>query len=517
MKTNILDYLERGGLLSAPDKVWIRDGDLSWTFAQFADRISRIGTACISADVGVGGVVAVVMENSAHMLAADFGIAKAGGAFINIDISLPSARMHAILDSVLPSLIIVSRAQYDKVPMSMRAKTLIYDSILESVIDAAALTTRRAMVIDTDPVCLICTSGSTGVPKAVALSHRGLIDFGDWFDRCFVFDSSDIVGSLSPLFFDGYIPGLLMSLLHGGQFVILPKEAASFPVKLAEQLALNNITFIFWVPSTLVPIAKLQILDQMRLPHLRFVGFAGEVMPPSTLSYLRGALPHAQFVNFYGPIEISVICTYFVVPKDFPFDKSVPIGLPCSNTRVLILDENNLPCELGQPGELCVAGSCVALGYWNNPEKTAAAFVNNPLISSYVEKIYRTGDLASREADGTILFIGRKDFQIKHQGYRIDLGEIEHVADIHLGVKSCSILYDKEARNIVLFYESDTELSAKYIRTKLGAHLPKYMLPTKIFRLDSMPLNPNGKIDRKLLETQVNKILKESYNENKNS
>lgn len=504
MKINILDYLDQGGLKSNPDAVWIKDGTLEWTFSQFADRVNRIGSALLFRGIGVGDVVAVFVPNSAHVLAADFGVLRAGGAFMNIDVSLPTSRMRAIFDSVKPSLILVTQEECEKIPKDLQKNTVIYEELLETVITAVALNDRRALVIDTDPACLITTSGSTGVPKAVALSHRGLIDFGEWFDSRFDFNGSDVVGSLSPLFFDGYLPGLFMSLLHGGKFVILPREAASFPVKLAEQLAINAVSFIFWVPSTLVPIAKLKVLDNLPLPSLRFVGFAGEVMPPTALSYLRRLLPHALFVNFYGPIEISVICTYFVVPPDFPEDKPVPIGLPCANTRILILDDNEAPCKPGQPGELCVAGSCVALGYWNNPEKTATAFVANPLTPSYAEKIYRTGDIASLEADGTISFIGRKDFQIKHQGYRIDLGEIEHAADVTLGAKSCSVLYETEKRNIVLFYEADVELDVQYIRMQMLVYLPKYMLPTRIIRLETMPLNPNGKIDRKLLAAKLN-------------
>jgi acyl-CoA synthetase (AMP-forming)/AMP-acid ligase II len=501
MKTNILDYLDEGGLNLNPDGVWLKDGILEWSFSQFADRASSIGSALLMRGVGVGEVVAVFIPNSAHVLAADFGVARAGCAFMNIDVSLPAPRVRAILDSVEPRLIIVSKALYDTIPWVHQVKTVVYEDLLDTEISAKDLYKRQAAVIDTDPACLITTSGSTGVPKAVALSHRGLIDFGEWFDSRFEFNGNDVVGSLSPLFFDGYIPGLFMSLLHGGKFVILPRETAAFPVKLVEQLAINEVSFIFWVPSTLVPIAKLKVLDNFPLPRLRFVGFAGEVMQPTALSYLRKVLPKAVFVNFYGPIEISVICTYFVVPLDFPSDKPVPIGLPCYNTRILILDENDALCKPGQPGELCVAGGCLALGYWNNPEKTSIAFVTNPLIRSYEQKIYRTGDIATMEDDGTIYFVGRKDFQIKHQGYRIDLGEIEHAADVTLEAKSCCVIYNSETRNIVLFYEGDIELNAQDIRTRMGVQLPKYMLPTKITRLEKMPLNPNGKIDRKLLST----------------
>ena len=504
MRMSILNYLDRGGLVSSPQSIWLQDGDLAWSFDQFSARTRGIGSALIEVGVTINDVVAVFLPNSAHVLAADFGILRAGAVFMNLDVTLPRARLRAIFDSVLPRLILVTRELCEKIPVDLLYKTIVYEDLMDATIDEMALTERLTEVIDTDPACLICTSGSTGVPKAVALSHRGLIDFGDWFDQRFDFNANDVVGSLSPLFFDGYIPGLLMSLLHGGRFVILPKEAAAFPVKLADQLAQHEVSFIFWVPSTLVPMAKLNILNSVPLPKLRFVGFAGEVMPPTTLTYFRRFLPHAQFVNFYGPIEISVICTYFVVPSNFSEDQPVPIGLPCANSRVLILDDDDLLCAPGQAGELCIAGSCVALGYWNNPEKTSASFVRNPLVTSRAEIIYRTGDIAVLGDDGNILFVGRKDFQIKHQGYRIDLGEIEHAADVRLGVKAVSVVYDRDARTIVLFYESGCEISAQEIRSSLGVLLPKYMLPQKIVRIETMPLNPNGKIDRKLLESSIN-------------
>ena len=503
MKTNILDFLDAGALTHSPGATFVKDGELCWTFSEFGERVDRIGSALLQLEIGIGDAVAVFIHNGAPVLAADFGILRTGAAFMNIDVGLPATRLGALFANVKPRAIIVTEATRDSLPADLAAQVVVYDDLLTADIDPAALAQRRPEIIDTDAACLIATSGSTGTPKAVALSHRGLIDFGDWFDQRFDVSADDVVGSLSPLFFDGFIPGLFMSLLHGAQFVILPKESAAFPIKLAGELEKHGVTFIFWVPSTLVPLAKLRILDKIALPRLRFVGFAGEVMPPSALSYLRQALPDATFVNFYGPIEISVICSYFVVPKDFPHDYPIPIGVACGNTRIVILDDNERRCELGQPGELCVSGSSVALGYWNDPATTSQAFVRNPLVTTHAETIYRTGDVASFDDGGVITFIGRKDFQIKHQGYRIDLGEIEYAADVALGFDAVSVIYDRETRNIVLFYEAAAEWAALEVRTRLAVRLPKYMLPHKIVRLDAMPLNANGKIDRKQLESTL--------------
>lgn len=502
MKTNLLDYQKYSASNAMPEKVWLRDSENTFTFAEFANRAAQIGTELIQQNIEIGNVVAVFIPNSAHIVVADFGILHAGAAFLNIDVTLPSARIQAVLDSVQPKCIITTVALAQSLPSAWQAHALIYETQFTQTANHTALAARRAQSIDTDPACLITTSGSTGTPKAVALSHRGLIDFCDWFNETFTFSAEDVVGSLSPLFFDGYIPGLFMSLLHGGEFVILPKESAVFPAKLVEQMAEHKISFIFWVPSALVNVAKLKILDSIPLPSLRFVGFAGEVMPPSTLAYLRQHLSQAQFVNFYGPIEISVICTYFDVPKDFPEDQPVPIGKACANTRILILDEHDALCPPGKTGEICVAGSCVALGYWNNPEKTAQAFASNPLITAYHDTIYRTGDLATADEHGIISFVGRKDFHIKHQGYRMDLGEIEHIADIHLPIKACCVLYDKETHNIIMVYSAEAELPLQKIRSILSTYLPRYMLPTKYHFLETMPLNPNGKIDRRGLESK---------------
>jgi non-ribosomal peptide synthetase component F len=321
----------------------------------------------------------------------------------------------------------------------------------------------------------------------------------DWVFTRFAFDGSEIIGSLSPFYFDIYTLELFLCLAKGATLVIVPEQSAIFPGTLLEFIAAQAISFVFWVPTIMVNIANQQLLSRWPLPQLRRVFFAGEVFPTKSLNYWRRHLPEAIFVNLYGPIEISVDCTYFVVDRDMADGERLPIGRPCRNSDILILDEQDRPAQGDQLGELCVRGSSLALGYWNNPERTAEVFVQNPLNPHYPELIYRTGDIVYRNERGEIMIVGRKDFQVKHLGYRIDLGEVEHAALQVGGIRNACVTYNQDKKEIVLFFESAHELSAANIREQLSAYLPKYMLPTVLKRIDQLPRNPNGKIDRQLL------------------
>jgi non-ribosomal peptide synthetase component F len=325
----------------------------------------------------------------------------------------------------------------------------------------------------------------------------------DWAFQRLGLDGSEVIGSLSPFYFDIYTLELYLCLAKGATLVIIPEQCAAFPAKLLDFMVAQAISFIFWVPTVMVNIANQNLLAKWKLEALRKVFFAGEVFPTKHLNYWRRHVPGALFVNLYGPIEITVDCTYFVVDRDFADDEKLPIGFPCRNTDILILNEQNQPAKVDEPGELCVRGSSLALGYWNNPEKTAEAFVQNPLNPHYPELIYRTGDLVYRDHRGEIMFIGRKDFQIKHLGYRIELGEIEHAVLQVEGVRHACVVYQQGRKEITLFFESDDELAPAFIRERLTAFLPKYMLPTVFHRMDQLPRNPNGKIDRQELAGRV--------------
>lgn len=251
----------------------------------------------------------------------------------------------------------------------------------------------------------------------------------------------------------------------------------------------------------MVNIANLQLFESVKMPYLKKILFAGEVFPTKHLNYWIEHIPEATYINLYGPIEITLDCTYYIVNENLPNDVPIPIGWPCRNSDVLILNNDDELADINEKGELCVRGTSLAMGYYNDPEKTSKAFVQNPLNKNYPELIYRTGDVVFKNDKNEIIFVGRKDFQVKHLGYRIDLNEIEHVIVNSWGkINNASILYLSEKKEICLIYEGADEISPSKFRQELANYLPKYMLPTQFRFLKELPRNPNGKIDRNLLK-----------------
>ena len=447
--------------------------------------------------------MAVFLPKSAETVFVDLGIVYSGNCYANLDTNSPPERLKAILEN-LDSALIITSCKLTPVLLGIGVEQkhllVIEDSAQHSSRwDERQLRARRERIIDTDPLCIIHTSGSTGLPKGVALNHRSTVDFMDWAFERLELSGGEVIGSLSPFYFDIYTMELYLSLAKGATLVIIPEQMAPFPAKLLEFLATQSVSFIFWVPTIMVNIANQDLLGHLALPSMQKVLFAGEVFPTKHLNYWRRNLPKAIFVNLYGPIEITVDCTYFIVDREMADDEKLPIGFPCRNSDVLIITDENRSAEVDELGELCVRGTSLALGYWNNPERTAQAFVQNPLQTHYPELVYRTGDTVYRNAQGEIMFVGRKDFQIKHMGYRIELGEIEHASLQIVGIKQACVVYVSESKEIVLYFESDYVLTTSDIRRQLKAHLPKYMLPTVCKRVEHMPKNANGKIDRMLL------------------
>lgn len=507
MIKNILEYFELT-IQKHSEKIAVVDGERCVTFQELAHNAWAVGTAILQKSHGqIKQPVAVFLPKSVECITADIGIIYSGNAYMNLDVKTPMQRIGNIIKLVQPAYIITDEKYLDVLKtVYPTEQILLIDNLVKEMPAHEALLKHLEQVIDTDPLCLINTSGSTGTPKSVVLNHRSFIDYTTWAIETTNLREDEILGSIAPSVFDHFSYELCLIMVHSCTMCIVPETYMIFPVKLLQFVAEQKVTYIFWVPTIMVNIANMDLLSRIHLENVRMVWFAGEVFPTKQFNYWKKHLPKAKFVNLYGPTEITVDCTYYIVEREFSDSEPLPIGYPCRNTDILILDENNnLVTEKNVEGELCVRGTSLAMGYYNNPEKTAAAFVQNPLNTAYPEKIYKTGDIVFINNYGEIVYKGRYDSLIKHMGKRIELGEIEHIFVNKMQiVKNACALYDYKKKEIVLVYESNEEKPVAEMRKLVASELPNYMIPTKYIRKDILPRNTNGKIDRLKLKEEVN-------------
>jgi amino acid adenylation domain-containing protein len=507
MQINIIEYFSNT-LEEYREKTAVIEGDVKISFEQLRYQSVALASALVDKCNVLNSPIAVYLPKSIAIVIADMAVTYSGNVYMNLDIKAPIERIHNILNQVEPAIIITDNYHLNII------KPIIPDSCDICLIEGSytfnqgqenSLLERLTYLIDTDPYCIINTSGSTGTPKSVVLNHKSFIDFMEWSTETLEIEMDEIIGSLSPAIFDIYSHELCMMMSRSSTIVILPEQMSAFPLKILEILKRENVSYIFWVPTIMVNIANMDLLGKIELSTLRTVWFAGEVLPTKQYNYWHKYLPETKFVNLYGPIEITLDCTYFIINREFDDSEPLPIGFPCRNTSLLILNESNQPCKPEEEGELCVRGTSLAMGYYNNWEKTKAVFTQNPLNTKYPEIIYRTGDIVSMNSNGEIIFKGRRDTLVKHLGYRIELGEIEHIVvnTLHLVANGC-VVYYKQNKEITLIYEALEDIPIAEFRKQIGQSLPKYMIPTKYIRIDKMPMNPNGKIDRLLLNSQIN-------------
>lgn len=506
MKYNILDYFH-ATVNDSGDRIAIIEGENKITFNELNTKSKLLANILIDKVNLINKPIAVYLPKSIESVIADIAITISGNVYMNLDIKTPIERIKNIVQLISPTIIITNTEYQNTLNEIVGSCVLInIDHIVfNGTINESILENRLSKIIDTDPMCIINTSGSTGTPKGVVLNHRSFIEFTEWALKTFSFSNCEIIGSLSPLVFDIYSFELCLLMSKGSTLILIPDSLASFPIKILKILEQKKVTFIFWVPTIMVNISNMNLLPSVDLSTLKLVWFAGEVFPTKQFNYWKKHLPDSTFVNLYGPIEITLDCTYFIVNRDFKDEEPLPIGIACKNTEILILNDDDRPVYQDEDGELCVRGTSLAMGYYNNPEKTSLVFVQNPLNTSYPELIYRTGDIVSINENNEILFKGRKDSLIKHLGYRIELGEIEHIIVNKLKlVNNVCIVYQFSKKEITMYYESDVEIPVSEFRISIGNELPKYMVPTVYIRLDILPRNTNGKIDRLFLKQQIN-------------
>lgn len=500
MKINLIEYFVET-VRRFPERNAIIDGERKVTFNELDVQARKLAQTIIDTCQCKNRPVAMFMPKCAEAAVADLAITYSGNAYMNLDVKNPAERLGNIFALIQPAAVITNtkfKAIIEPIAVANNATVINVEDLNTEAPTQEALLARIFDLIDTDPYCIINTSGSTGTPKGVVLNHKSFIDFmAQTFDE-YRFSEQDVIGSLSPVVFDIWSYEMCLLMGKGASIVVIPDTYSAFPVKILQLMQQHNVSYIFWVPTIMVNIANMSLLQQVPLPTLRLCWFAGEVFPTKQFNIWRHSLPQTTFANFYGPIEITLDCVYYTVEREIADDEPIPIGKPFRNTDILILDENNQNVtEANKEGELCIRGTSLAMGYYNNPEKTAAAFVQNPLNHSYPEIIYRTGDLVFINSRGEIVFKGRKDSLIKHMGYRIELGEIEHVIINTLKlVKNGCVVYNHQRKEITLYYEAENELTAADFRKSIGNTLPKYMIPVVYHHLLELKRNTNGKIDR---------------------
>ena len=379
---------------------------------------------------------------------------------------------------------------------------LTFEELMQTEPDFDRLAQIRRGRIDTDPLYVNFTSGSTGTPKGIVVGHRSVLDFIDCFTETFGITESDVIANQAPFDFDVSVKDIYSAMCTGATLVVVPRRLFSAPVELIDFLCAHRLTTMIWAVSALCLITAFHALDYKTPDTIRKILFSGEVMPLKALKNFQSHLPEVTYVNLYGPTEITCNCTYHILDKERDYSAGIPIGKAFPNEDVFLLDGEDRRITAPETvGELCVRGTALALGYYGAPEQNAVHFVPNPLNPHYPETIYRTGDLARYDANGELVFSGRKDFQIKYMGHRIELEEIEREMAAIDGVERCCCIFDEKKSRLKGFYIGSVEKDA--LHAEMKEKLPAFMVPGILRRVEDMPLTKNGKIDRKKLAELV--------------
>ena len=526
--TNLLSYLYTTAV-KHPDKPAFLSETSAITFSKLKSKTEIIGSFIADKNI-YNEPVLIFMEKSPEEVSALLGVICSGNYYVALDLEMAETRLSHIIDITGAKLMICDKYTKSKAEsLGFKGKIYNYDEIITGKIAHEVLLNIYQKTKDINPVYLVFTSGSTGVPKGVMASHRNVIDYIEGLGEILECDENTIFGNQAPLYLDASLKDIYTTLKYGATAYFIPKKLFMAPVKLIEYLNEHRINTICFAASALTIFTKLSAFEYVKPKYLRVIAFGGEVFPLSHFKQWKKACPDAKFINLYGATECTGISSYYVIDDVERLENSIPIGKPLPNTEILLLNEEGSPIvkplqgteisiidkegnptvkqpadtkifrqdEKGLLGEICIGGTGLALGYYKDVQKTKEKFVNNPLSDGISKLIYKTGDIGYYGEDGEIYFAGRKDNQIKHRGYRIELEEIEACGNEISGVERGVCHYDNDKEVIILFYEGSIEPAKvkEYLRNKLAG----YMVPGKIVKLAKLPVMAGGKIDRKAL------------------
>ncbi len=510
---NLLSFFEQT-VKNFPDKTAVACREESYTFSELKDTSRRMGN-CIVRMQGkreepepIGVFVNRGIQTSVFFLATLYS----GNFYVPIDPDMPKEKIERILtDADFQMILCAEENKTLLTDLDFTGQILTFEDAEDSRKETLTAL-EEASIGNTNgspdtPAYMIYTSGSTGQPKGVLKSHGAVIDFMQTFIRLFDLGPDEIIGNQTPFFFDASAKDFYLMLFTGATLEILPSELFILPVTLIEYMNERHITYICWVPSALSVVTQLNTFQQVIPVDLKKAFFVGETFPVKQLRKWMEALPDLQYVNLYGSTEIAGVCCYYELPVPFEGEE-IPTGQPLPNCRVFLTKEGE-PEELitgpDEVGEICVASDSLALEYYHDPERTEKTFTALPLPDGTSARALRTGDLAKYGADDNLYFVSRSDDQIKHMGHRIELGEIESAAYKMPEIARCCCLFHEKKNRICLFCEliPECDWDGKRIRHELTDKLSDYMLPTKYYILDEIPLNANGKVDRVRLKEML--------------
>ncbi|WP_099965240.1 non-ribosomal peptide synthetase [Streptomyces sp. JV178] len=499
-------FLEEGARLHG-DRIAVADGD-GTTYAQLNADANRVARTLRERGVGAGSIVGVCVPRSAEMLTAIYAVLKAGGAYLPIDPTLPDSRIRYLLDHSGTTLVLATAG----------TAAVLGDSPVLDVTDPA---NRAADDSDLEPVTgpgdacyVIYTSGSTGRPKGVVVEHRAIVNRLWWMQRGYPLGADDVILHKTPFTFDVSVWEIFWWSLAGAAVATLPNGAERDPARIADRIAESRATTMHFVPSMLHAFLTYTQAAGTgdRLGSLRRVFASGEALAASHVELFHAEVPDTALVNLYGPTEAAVDVSWYDCDT-VDSTRSVPIGRPIDNIRLVVLTRDGRVAPLGTPGELCIEGVGLARGYLHAPELTADRFVKGP---EGFGRVYRTGDLARWLPSGVIEYLGRLDTQVKIRGYRIELGEIEHLAGAVPGVTECAVTAvagDRGEKALCAYVVAGPEFDESALRAALEAELPSYMVPGFVVTVPAIPTNHNGKRDVSALPAPVPRSEEQEFTE----